>query len=124
MIRTFVTGLFFWFALTGLFTLPAFIAGIWVLGFLFFLIRPRIDLVREMAFLIRVFMLLPEAYRQGFVLLMGRNNRERWTIHQVFPVGSWRLFTETFLVTLTPETLVTRINGRRDLVVHDVEVHE
>jgi len=121
VIRTFVAGLFFWFALLGLFTLPALVCGLAVLGFLLLVVPPLVPTGHEAGFLLRFMSVVPEAYLQGLRLLLGVRYAERTRAVPVPFRDSWGLFEETFMVTFTPENLVLRTSLRRDLVVHDLE---
>ena len=121
MIRTFVAGLFFWFALLGVFSLPALLCGLAVLGLLGLLVPPLVPAGYEAGFLLRFLSVVPEAYLQGLRLLLGVRFSERTRLVPIPFRDSWGLFTETFIVTFTPENLVLRPGPRGDLIVHDLE---
>lgn len=121
MIRTFIAGLFLWFALLGLFTVPSLLCGLAVLGFLLLVVPPLVPAGDETGFFLRFMSVVPEAYLQGLRLLLGLQFSERTRLVPVPRRDSWGLFVETFIVTFTPENLVLRPGPKGDLVVHDLE---
>jgi multisubunit Na+/H+ antiporter MnhE subunit len=124
MIRTFAVGLFFWFTLLGFFSPSAFFCGLLISLLLWQSFPSQLSCVEECNFLLRLLATLPEAYRQGLLLLLGPRYTERTRLTHVPMCGRWGLFTETFLMTLTPENIVLRPGPKNALVVHDMEAEE
>ncbi len=124
MIRTFVAGLFFWFAILGFSSFSCLLCGLFVAGLLWWLVPPRVPCGEEIALAVRLPATLPEAYRQGLLLLLGPVYAERTRVTQLPLPGRWEIFTECFFVTLTPENIVLRPGPKHSLVVHDMEATE